>query len=132
MLTVKVNFDLTDSIIKRKGIENFGPVHSRINQIVLTFCEPYIPKKSGALIASGKSGVGGVSWSAPYAKKQYYQNKGKGLRGRLWFDRMWASKKGEITSAAIAREGVFDRKTAYLNMTDGPRRIDNLGGRRWL
>ena len=99
MLTVKVSFDMTDAIIKRKGIENFGPVHNRINNIILSYCEPYIPKRSGALIASGKSGVGSVSWGVPYAKKQYYENKGN---------------------------------KAYANMTNGPRRLDSLGGKRWL
>lgn len=132
MLTVKVSFDMTDAIIKRKGIENFGPVHNRINNIILSYCEPYIPKRSGALIASGKSGVGSVSWSVPYAKKQYYENKGRGLRGRLWFDRMWASRKGEIMAEVNRSEGIYSKNKAYANMTNGPRRLDSLGGKRWL
>ncbi|UKI35804.1 MAG: minor capsid protein [Clostridiales bacterium] len=75
MLTVKVSFDMTDAIVKRRGIENFGPVHNRINNIILSYCEPYIPKRSGALIASGKSGVGSVSWACPM-QKQYYEKQG--------------------------------------------------------
>ncbi len=137
MLTVNVSFDLTDAIIKRKGIENFGPVHQRLNTLLLNYCEPYIPKKSGALIASGGSNLGYLSWSAPYAKKQYYENKGNGLRGRLWFDRMWSSRKGEIMSQinAFAKGGKVQKTViaaSILNMKEGPRRIDRVGGRRWL
>lgn len=111
MLTVKVNFNATDIIIKKRGLENFGDVHQKLNNTLLAYCEPYIPKKTGALILSGKSNLGYLSWSAPYAKKQYYENKGSTLRGRLWFARMWASRKDEIMASvntlAKSRTGTF-------------------------
>ncbi len=136
MMTVNVSFDLTDAIIKKKGIENFGPVHRRLNTLLLNYCEPYIPKKSGYLISSGESNLGYISWSAPYAKKQYYENKGNGLRGRLWFDRMWASRKGEIISSLksyVSDGGTrFEKAAATLARGEGPRRSDKVGGRRWL
>lgn len=99
MLTVKVDFKATDTIVKKRGLENFGRVHQNLNSTLLSYCEPYIPKETGALIQSGQSHLGYLSWSAPYAKKQYYQNKGTGLRGRLWFQRMWAARKGEILAS---------------------------------
>ncbi len=102
MLTVKVDFNATDIIIKKRGLENFGRIHQSLNNTLLSYCEPYIPKKTGALIQSGSSNLGYLSWSAPYAKKQYYENKGVNLRGRLWFQRMWAARKGEILASVNA------------------------------
>lgn len=128
MLTLSANFDSVESIIKRKGIENGGAVHQKINSLILDYCEMYIPKKSGALIASGGAGERNVCWRVPYAKKQYYENGGSGLRGRLWFERMWASRGGEIISK-VSAYGVkkssdkYERIMAVLNMGEGPRRI---------
>lgn len=108
MLTVSLSFIGVDAILKKRGLENTGPIHNELNKMLLNYCEPYIPRKTGALIKSGGYTSSSLSWSAPYARKQYYQNKGSGSRGRLWFERMWASKKGEI----MAYLNKFENKNA--------------------
>lgn len=62
-----------------------------LDQEVIRTCAPYVPLDTGTLERSGKMssdiGSGTVTWSTPYAKKQYYEGKSKGLRGARWFDR---------------------------------------------
>lgn len=67
---------------------------------VLMQSEPYTPLLTSMLIKTGILGTdvgsGVVSWIAPYAQRQYYRGRRPGesktgaLRGRLWFDRMFA------------------------------------------
>lgn len=108
MLTIGLSIIAADEILKNRGLENKGKVHLELNKMILDYCEPYIPRKTGALINSGSYFNEGVSWNTPYAAKQYYQNMGTNLRGRLWFERMWALKKGEI----MARFNRFNSKTS--------------------
>ena len=62
-----------------------------LDQEVIRTCAPYVPLDTGTLERSGKMssdiGSGTVTWNTPYAKKQYYEGKSKGLRGARWFDR---------------------------------------------
>ena len=58
---------------------------------MLRIAAPFVPQDTGTLERSGKMssdiGSGTVTWNTPYAKKQYYEGKSKGLRGARWFDR---------------------------------------------
>lgn len=77
-------------------------VQQVMGQDVLKLCEPYIPIKSGRLIASGVVDENGtVTWTTPYAKSRYYLPKGlKGLRGSYWFHRMKETHVGIIVKDA--------------------------------
>ena len=67
-----------------------------LDQEVIRTCAPYVPLDTGTLERSGKMssdiGSGTVTWNTPYAKKQYYEGKSKGLRGARWFDRAKADQ----------------------------------------
>lgn len=62
-----------------------------LDQEVIRTCAPYVPLDTGTLERSGNMssdiGSGTVTWNTPYAKKQYYKGKSKGLHGARWFDR---------------------------------------------
>lgn len=76
---------------------------------ILRLSEPYIPKATGMLVASGilgtKVGSGEVQWIALYARKQYYSKRKPGsqtgpLRGPYWFERMKKVHKDRIIKGA--------------------------------
>jgi hypothetical protein len=75
-----------------------------IDSEVLRRCEKYIPLLTGVLIKSGilntTIGSGEVVWKTPYARRQYYENKGKGNRGKMWFERMKIDNKKSILEGA--------------------------------
>jgi hypothetical protein len=70
-------------------------------------CEPFTPKRTGALILSGKLGsifgTGEIKWVAPYAAWQYFKTRviGPGLRGPFWFQRMKQIRGHSIIDATI-------------------------------
>lgn len=92
--------------------ENFSQAQKHIDSEVIRHSDPYVPFRHGDLIKSGISGTvlgsGVVEYTAPYARQQYYNNAGhgeegvnaldgaKGLRGKMWFERMKADHKEDI------------------------------------
>ena len=72
----------------------------------LRYMNPLTPRRTGFLIKSGTLGTvigsGSIEYLAPYARRQYYENKSK----PRWFETMKASHKEPILKGAerIARE----------------------------
>jgi hypothetical protein rflaF_05844 len=101
-----------DPNFKKKSESNFENAQKFIDSEVLRLSEPYVPYRNGKLKESGTLGTvigsGIVEYIAPYARDQYYNNAGrgtdglnaahgvKGLRGKLWFERMKADHLDEI------------------------------------
>lgn len=71
-----------------------------------SFSKALTPRRTGFLIKSGTLGTvigsGSIEYLAPYARRQYYENKSK----PRWFETMKASHKEPILKGAerIARE----------------------------
>ena len=91
----------TEQILKERGLEAGGRVQKYIDETVIDLCEPYVPVDTGALKESPRTssppGGGKVVYGVPYARKQYYENKGDGgLRGARWFERMKADRLNDI------------------------------------
>jgi hypothetical protein len=84
----------------------FVRVQVALGKKALGFCEPYIPLQTGRLIASGSvDEEGNISWSTPYARKQYYtprevRTATGSLRGPFWFQRMKEARKQELVAEA--------------------------------
>lgn len=81
----------TAKIIKSLGMEEQGRVQKYIDSEVIRLCNPYIPRRSGALIKSAtvstKIGSGKVVWSTPYARRWYYEYarfSDAPIRGNRW------------------------------------------------
>lgn len=66
---------------------------------VKRLCDPYVPFDRGDLKGSARTVGGSVWYKTPYARRQYYEHKGAGLRGARWEQRMMRSKGAELTSA---------------------------------
>lgn len=83
-----------------------------VDDTVVHGVEPYISYDLGALYRSGIAstviGSGKVTWSTPYAHRQYYapggwnySNNALGLRGPQWFKR-WEADRGEEMVESLA------------------------------
>lgn len=106
--TVKIQMDKTQKILLRRHLNKDGKAQQYFTKQVALKSEPYIPFDTGRLkdidvtIETKR-----IIYSAPYAKKQYYSNKGMGkgglhnggLRGSRWAQRMWNSKSKEIVQS---------------------------------
>lgn len=118
MAAVTFSMKAPAEILQARGLETGGAVQSYIDRQVLLRCEPYVPKRSGALIASGYSstriGTGNIVYGAPYAAYQYYGKTSRGnaikyngapMRGSYWFERMKAVYGASILRGAAALAG---------------------------
>lgn len=101
-----------DPNFKKRTQADFDKKQKYVDSEILRLSDPYVPMQTGMLKKSGISGTvigsGKVEYIAPYGRKQYYTNAGrgkegmnnsgstKGLRGKFWFERMKADHKKEI------------------------------------
>lgn len=105
-----------DPNFKKRSEANFNNAQKFVDSEVLRLNESYMPFRTGMMIKSGTLGTvigsGVVEYIAPYARDQYYNNKGKGtdglnasngakgLRGAFSFERMKADHLDEIEKGA--------------------------------
>lgn len=99
-IKVTLKMSPTNVMIARRNLQKGGKVQKYVDSEVLRCSDPYIPFLTGKLKESGTTstvvGSGMVHYNTPYARKNYYKNRGNGvqgtnrsgLRGRLWFERM--------------------------------------------
>lgn len=120
MGSVSFTIQAPADILKKKGLEAHGKVQRYIDQSALSYAEPFVPKRSGRLIASGRSatkiGSGVICYGAPYARYQYYgvsrsgkslRYHGGGSRGAYWFERMKAVYLSRILAGAAQIAGGY-------------------------
>ena len=101
-------FDFNQQLaLKKRGLESGGKVQQYIDSKVLEYCEPLVPKDTGALIASGKAhpqiGSGTVKYNTVYARRWYYMPANfqqAPERGNYWFERMKQRNKNHILEGA--------------------------------
>jgi len=84
--------------------DKFNKAQKFVDSECLRRCSPLVPLRTSMLIKSGQLGTvigsGEINYIAPYARKQYYENRGTGQRGKQWFERMKADHKAAILNGA--------------------------------
>lgn len=101
--TVKAKLEWNPGFGPEKS-ENFSKAQMFVDSECLRYCDPLTPRDTGMLIKSGTLGTvigsGSLQYLAPYARRQYYEHKGDGQRGSLWFERMKIAHKETIRKGA--------------------------------
>lgn len=97
-----------DPNFKEKTKKNFADAQKYVDSECLRHSDKYTPMLTGFMKRSGTLGTvlgsGELKYTAPYARRQYYTNAGRGkqgtskggLRGKFWFERMKADHKKDI------------------------------------
>jgi hypothetical protein len=67
--------------------------------------DPYVPFLNGPLKNTAVEHESSIEYVQPYAQKQYYENKGKGLRGAQWDKRAWADNGDSIVESVAVFVG---------------------------
>lgn len=102
---VKIKMDDIGKILLKRSLNKDGKAQEKFTKEIAKYSDNYVPFKTGRLknmmieIQTSK-----IIYKAPYAKKQYYSNKGMGkqgvslggLRGKYWDKRMWSDKGNDI------------------------------------
>ena len=105
---VRIKMDDTGKILLKRSLNKDGQAQEFFTKECAKWMNNYVPFKTGRLkdmmveIETSK-----IIYKAPYAKRQYYTNKGLGkqgnsvggLRGKYWDRRMWNDKSNEIVKS---------------------------------
>lgn len=100
---VKIQLDNNEKILSKRKLQKGGSAQVYFTKQCAKWMNNYIPYETGNLKDMNvEIGTDFVKYNAPYAKKQYYANKGlgkrnrAGLRGKLWDKKMWNDKSKNI------------------------------------
>lgn len=105
---VRVEMNDTQKILLKRYLNKNGEAQMRFSKECAKWMNNYIPFFTGRLkdwnVQVNKNNV---TYNAPYARKQYYTNKGMGkqgtslggLRGKMWDKRMWNDRGNEIVKS---------------------------------
>lgn len=92
-MAIKVQIDKTSKIKKRLGIEKNGKAQLFLATEATKRMDKYVPYDTGLLKDSHDIEPDKITYFQPYARKQFYTNKGKGIRGKRWDLKMLSAEK---------------------------------------
>ena len=105
MISLKTIIDPKDRILLKRKLNKNGEAHRFLTNEIKRLSDPYVPMQTGQLKNVVDVQVNRIVYKAPYAKKQYTQNKGRGIRGKQWVSRMWADRGDEIVKSVAKFAG---------------------------
>ena len=112
----------TEQLLRERGLNKGGKVQKFIDSEVIRCMAGFTPFRKGDLIRSATLGTvigsGLIKYVAPYARRNYYENAGRGVegiqkggrRGRKWFERMKPVHLSSILDGAAKIAGAKRRK----------------------
>lgn len=102
MAKIRLQIDPVDRILLKRSLNKNGAGQRFFTHEVRRLSDPYVPFLTGVLKNTATEEVDRITYNTPYARRQYYENPGTGLRGPHWTERMWADRGKEIISATAA------------------------------
>lgn len=99
---VRVHLDPTDKIMLKRSLGKDGRAQQFFSSEVKRISDPYVPFMNGPLKNTAVARKRSVEYVQPYAKRNWNENRGKGIRGKMWTNRAWADK-GKQVVRAVAR-----------------------------
>lgn len=99
---IKLKIDPADKILLKRNLNRNGKGQQFFTHEVRRLSDPYIPFLNGTLKNTAQELTSRIEYVQPYARRQYYENRGNGLRGAHWTERMWADRGKEIIRSVAA------------------------------
>lgn len=99
---IKLKIDPADKILLKRNLNRNGKGQQFFTHEVRRLSDPYVPFLSGTLKNTAQELTSRIEYVQLYARRQYYENRGNGLRGSHWTERMWADRGKEIIQSVAA------------------------------
>ena len=105
MAKIRLDIDPVDKILLKRNLNKKGEAQKIFNQDVRRLSTPYVPRLRGnQTMKSVTETASSIIYDTPYARRQYYENKGKNRTkharaGSHWTERMWADRGKEIVQS---------------------------------
>lgn len=105
MSKVSLKMDPIDKIIIKRSVGKNGKAALFLANEIRRLSDPYVPMANGTLKDTAVVTPGKITYDQPYARRQWYEHRGNGLRGPRWCERMWANRGKEIVHAVAKYVG---------------------------
>lgn len=96
-MSVTLKYTLKDfnegKIVNKFNMQKGGSAQLFLSNECFRRMEKYVPRDTGMLATTVTVKPGSVTYEQPYAHRQYTTNKGKGLRGKYWDQKMLSAEK---------------------------------------
>lgn len=96
---ITLQMDPADRILLRRNLNQNGKAQQFFTHEVRRQCDPYVPMRTGVLKDTAIEHDTYIEYVQPYARRQYYEHRGNGLRGPQWDRRMWPNRGPQIVQA---------------------------------
>ena len=96
---ITLQMDPADRILLRRNLNQNGKAQQFFTPEVRRQCDPYVPMQTGVLKDTAIEHDTCIEYVQPYARRQYYEHRGNGLRGPQWDRRMWPNRGPQIVQA---------------------------------
>lgn len=94
--TMSLQMDPADRIKLKRMLGSNQQAQKFFTHEVRRLSDPYVPFLTGTLKNTAIERTTQIEYVQPYARRQYYENRGQGIRGKQWVKRMWADKGKQI------------------------------------
>lgn len=98
-VSIRVHIDPADKILLKRSLNRSGRAQKFFTHEVRRLSDPYVPMQVGIMKNTAIEQTDKITYPQPYARRQYWENKGNGLRGKQWDKRMWATRGPEIVKS---------------------------------
>lgn len=85
-----------DKIVNKFNMQKGGSAQLFLSNECFRRMDKYVPKDTGLLKGTVTVKPGSVTYEQQYAHRQYTTNKGKGLRGKYWDQKMLSAEKNML------------------------------------
>lgn len=96
-MSVTLKYELKDfvpnKIVNKFNMQDKGSAQLFLANECFRRMDKYVPKDTGLLKGTVTVKPGSVTYEQPYAHRQYTTNKGKGIRGKYWDEKMISAEK---------------------------------------
>lgn len=96
-MSVTLKYTLKDfnegKIVNKFNMQKGGSAQLFLSNECFRRMEKYVPWETGNLATTVTVKPGSVTYEQEYAHRQYTTNKGKGLRGKYWDQKMLSAEK---------------------------------------
>lgn len=82
-----------DKIVNKFNMQKGGSAQLFLSNECFRRMDKYVPKDTGLLKGTVTVKPGSVTYEQQYAHRQYTTNKGKGLRGKYWDQKMLSAEE---------------------------------------
>lgn len=95
-ISIKLELNAAGKIIDDLGLSTKGRVQKFFTNEAYRRMSKYVPFRTGKLRDTVTIEPTSITYLVPYARRQYYENIGKGIMGKYWDKKMFSAEAVQL------------------------------------